>query len=100
VHDDPATATAATALDSVIRERRIGRLRAGMEARARNPREWQAVTGASQFLLHVTPEELGALDGELTELLTRHRDRVADPARRPEGSRPVEMLVFAYRVED
>ena len=46
------------------------------------------------------PKELRALDGELTELLTRHRDRVADPARRPEGSRPVEMLVFAYRVED
>ena len=55
---------------------------------------------ASQFLLHVTPDELRSLDGELTELLTRHRDRVADPARRPEGSRPVEMLVFAYRVED
>jgi DNA-binding transcriptional ArsR family regulator len=34
VHDDPATATAATALDGVIRERRIGRMRAGMEARA------------------------------------------------------------------
>ena len=46
VHDDPATATAATALDGVIRERRIGRMRAGMEARARNPREWQEVTGA------------------------------------------------------
>jgi DNA-binding transcriptional ArsR family regulator len=99
VHEDPATATAATALDGVIRERRIGRMRAGMEARARQPREWQEVTGASQFLLHVTPEELRALDAELTEMLTRHRDRVADPARRPERSQPVEMLVFAYRVE-
>ena len=48
----------------------------------------------------MTPQELRALDGELTELLTRHRDRVADPARRPEASQPVEMLVFAYRVED
>jgi hypothetical protein len=74
-------------------------MRAGMEARTRQPREWQEVTGASQFLLHVTPEELRALDAELTELLTRHRDRVADPARRPERSQPVEMLVFAYRVE-
>jgi hypothetical protein len=99
VHEDPATATAATALDGVIRERRIGRMRAGMEARTRQPREWQEVTGASQFLLHVTPEELRALDAELTEMLTRHRDRVADPARRPERSQPVEMLVFAYRVE-
>jgi DNA-binding transcriptional ArsR family regulator len=100
VHEDAATATAATALDGVMRERRIGRMRAGMEARARQPREWQEVTGASQFLLHVTPEELRALDGEITELLMRHRDRVADPARRPPRSQPIEMLLFAYRVED
>jgi DNA-binding transcriptional ArsR family regulator len=100
VHEDAATATAATALDGVMRERRIGRMRAGMEARARQPREWQEVTGASQFLLHVTPEELRALDEEITELLIRHRDRVADPARRPPRSQPIEMLLFAYRVED
>jgi DNA-binding transcriptional ArsR family regulator len=100
VHEDAATATAATALDGVMRERRIGRMRAGMEARARQPREWQEVTGASQFLLHVTPEELRALDDEITELLMRHRDRVADPARRPPRSQPIEMLLFAYRVED
>jgi DNA-binding transcriptional ArsR family regulator len=100
VHEDAATATAATALDGVMRERRIGRMRAGMEARARQPREWQEVTGASQFLLHVTPEELRALDDEITELLIRHRDRVADPARRPPRSQPIEMLLFAYRVED
>jgi DNA-binding transcriptional ArsR family regulator len=100
VHEDAATATAATALDGVLRERRIGRMRAGMEARARQPREWQEVTGASQFLLHVTPAELRALDGEITGLLMRHRDRVADPARRPPRSQPIEMLLFAYRVED
>jgi DNA-binding transcriptional ArsR family regulator len=99
VHDDPATATAASTLDGVMRERRIGRMRAGMDARARHPREWQEVTGASQFLLHVTPDELRALDDELTALLTRHRDRIADPAARPSGSRPVELLVFAYPVE-
>jgi DNA-binding transcriptional ArsR family regulator len=100
VHEDAATATAATALDGVLRERRIGRMRAGMEARARQPREWQEVTGASQFLLHVTPAELRALDEEITGLLMRHRDRVADPARRPPRSQPIEMLLFAYRVED
>jgi DNA-binding transcriptional ArsR family regulator len=100
VHEDAATASAAATLDGVMRERRIGRMRAAMEARARQPREWQEVTGASQFLLHVTPEELHALDEELTGLLTRHRDRIADPARRPWQARPVELLLFAYRVED
>lgn len=99
VHDDPGIATAAAALDEVMRERRIGRLRAGMHARAHGPRDWQEVTGASQFLLHVTPAELKELDDELTALLTRHRDRVADPERRPAGSEPVEVLVFAYRAQ-
>lgn len=98
VHDDPGTATAAAALDEVMRERRVGRMRAGMRARAHGPREWQEVTGASQFLLHVTPRELKELDEELTRLLTRHRDRVADPDKRPDGAEPVELLVFAYRV--
>jgi DNA-binding transcriptional ArsR family regulator len=100
VHDDAGTATAAAALDEVMRERRVGRMRAGMQARARAPRAWQEVTGTSQFLLHVTPEELRQLDDEVTEILTRHRDRVADPARRPDGAQPVEVLLFAYRVDD
>jgi predicted ArsR family transcriptional regulator len=99
VHDDAGTATAAAALDGVMREGRLRRMRAAMEARARQPREWQEVTGSSQFLLHVTPQELKELDEEVTEMLTRHRDRIADPARRAPGAQPVEVLLFAYRVE-
>jgi DNA-binding transcriptional ArsR family regulator len=100
VHADAGTATAAATLDGVMRERHIGRMRAGMEARARQPREWQEVTGSSQFLLHVTPEELAHLDEEVTKLLTHHRDRLADPASRPVRAVPVEVLLFAYRVDD
>ena len=75
-------------------------MRAAMHARTRGPRAWQEVTGSSQFLLHVTPDELKALDEELTSILVRHRDRIANPDERPAASEPVEVLVFAYRVTD
>ena len=99
VHEDAGTATAAGALAGVMREGHMRRMRAAMEARTRQPRQWQQVTGSSQFLLHVTPQELAQLDQEVTEVLTRHRDRIADPARRPGGAEPVEVLLFAYRVD-
>jgi len=99
VHDDPATAEAAAGLDRVLRARYVQNMQAGMEARRGLPREWREATGASQFLLFVTPQELRELDDELTALLLRYQDRVRDPALRPEGSRRIEALLVAYPQE-
>ncbi|HJS95200.1 MAG TPA: helix-turn-helix domain-containing protein [Solirubrobacteraceae bacterium] len=96
LHEDPETQIAARALSRTLRERSFARLQAYFEERSSYPVRWQEVTGSSEFTLHVTPEELRALDDEITAILRRYRDRIADPARRPPDSLPIEVLLFAY----
>ncbi len=98
VHDDPATAIAARALDRALRERYFTRLQAFYDTRGSYPREWQEVTGGSEHMLHVTPQELKALDEEIYTVLQRYRERLDHSERRPDGALPVEVLLFAYPV--
>jgi hypothetical protein len=98
VHEDPETQIAARALARTLRERSFARLQAFFEERSSYPVRWQEVTGSSDFTLHVTPDELQALDEEITAILHRYRDRIAHPKRRPPDSLPVEVLLFAYPV--
>ncbi len=96
LHDDPETAVAARALDQMLRDRFFAHLRAFYDNRSSYPREWREVTGGSEFILHITPAELRALDEQITELLRSYADRLEDPAKRPPGSLPVEVLLFGY----
>jgi len=96
--DDPEMTQAARGLDRMLRERYFARLRAFYETRPDYPRKWQQVTGASQTVVHVTPDELAAIDAEIMAVLDRNRDRLADASLRPEGSLPVEVLLFAYPI--
>lgn len=98
VHPDPETRLAGRGLDRMLRERYFARLQAFYDTRADYPTNWQAVTGASQFVLHVSPDELRALDAEITAVLDRYRTRMEDPSLRPTDSLPVEVLLFAYPI--
>jgi DNA-binding Lrp family transcriptional regulator len=98
VHEDPETQIAARALARTLRERSFARLQAFFEQRSSYPVRWQEVTGASDFMLHVTPDELRALDEEITAILHRYRDRIGDAGLRPPDSLPIEVLLFAYPV--
>jgi predicted transcriptional regulator len=98
VHDDAETQIAARALSQTLRERWLARLQAAFELRTSYPPRWQEVTGQSEFMLHVTPEELRALDQEITARLNSFRERIARPELRPDDSLPVEVLLFAYPV--
>jgi hypothetical protein len=98
LHEDPETRVAARALSRTLRERSFGRLQAYYEDRSSYPVRWQEVTGSSDFTLHVTPDELRAVDEEVTAILHRYRDRIAHPECRPPDSLPVEVLLFAYPV--
>jgi hypothetical protein len=99
VHEDADTALAAGALARVVHERWLARARAGMEQRRILPDEWRAVTGSDQMTLYVTPSEMKELNDELLAILFRYRDRIADPSKRPEGSRPIEHVAFYYPVD-
>jgi DNA-binding transcriptional ArsR family regulator len=97
VHEDRETAQAAGALARVLRDRNLARAQRGLDARAYEPPEWRRVLGESEFTLYVTPEEFAALDAEVTEMLLRYQDRLANPALRPEGAQPVQVLLMGYR---
>jgi DNA-binding transcriptional ArsR family regulator len=100
VHEDPETALAAGALTRVVSERWLERARVGLERRRLLPEEWRRATGFDEMTLYVTPDEMRAINEELLEILVRYRDRLADPAKRPEESRAVEHVSFYYLPED
>lgn len=98
-HDDPEAQIAATALIRLFRERQFDRYQTWLQNTSAYPRSWQDAAGDSEFLFYLTAEELTQLNAELLTLLRpRFRDRMEDPAKRPRGSLPVEMLLLSYPV--
>ncbi len=99
VHDDPETEVAAAALAGLTRERQLDRYRTWLSTRASYPREWRGAANEGDYLIWLTPEELVELNRELAEMLiTRARERLTEPAARPAGALPVELLLFTYPV--
>jgi DNA-binding transcriptional ArsR family regulator len=94
--DDPAVATAAGALSKALIERFIAVIRRFELERAAYPRDVRDVTGTIQSILYTTPAELAGLRAELMASLFRYSDRMMDPARRPPGSYPFEMVAFTH----
>ena len=99
-HDDPAAEIAAGALFRLVRERWLDRYRTWVETKGSYPKAWRDAADETEYLFYVTPGELKALNQELLDLLLpRFRDRLTDPAKRPPGALPVEMLMFSFPVE-
>lgn len=96
VHEDPATLQAARGLERLLRETYFARIDAFYESRAEFPVEWQEVSGSSQAVLHLTPEELRAVDREIMAILDRYQIRSVDEAQRSPASLPVEVVWFGY----
>jgi Helix-turn-helix domain len=91
---------AAGALEQVWHDRWFSRVREAFAARAWSP-EWEEASGVTQTLTFLTPDELRGMRDEITAIITRHMDeRRIDPAKRPAGALPVEMVSFAYPRQD
>jgi len=93
--DDPATAKASAALEKIFLERFISNIRRFDLERSRYAQEVQDVTETIQSIAFATPEEMAALREELIALLSRYVDRL-DPALRPAGGYPFEVIVFTH----
>jgi DNA-binding transcriptional ArsR family regulator len=97
--DDPEAEVAARTVARLWRESQLGRLEHWRETRSSYPREWREATTHSQSVHWLTPDELKEMNEELLQIvMTRFQDRRSDPSRRPEGSLPVETLIFNYPV--
>lgn len=94
-NDDEVFTTAAGALTKMLTERYIARIRAFELSRPQLDPDLQGVTGFLQSVVFATPEELAQLRTEILALLTRYIDRL-DPALRPAGSKPFELVMFTH----
>ena len=94
VHADPETEMAAVAL-----VRQFARYQTWLETNQNFPREWRDAAGSSESIIYLTARELDELSEEVLALvLPRFRERLTDPARRPPGAVPVEILMLAYPI--
>jgi DNA-binding Lrp family transcriptional regulator len=96
VSDDLETRLAGAALSRVLHDFYLDRLKEGLELRRDSPEAVQKATGASEFLLYVTVEELHEIDEQITALIKPLVERIGNPKKRPKGSLPIELLFFAY----
>lgn len=99
MHSDGETRRAAEALDRMYREHYWRRLEQFYATRAGYPPEWQAVTGGSQQVVYVSPDELRTLGQAVHALLDRYHTRIDNPGARPADAIPIEVLLFAYPAE-
>ncbi len=90
--DDPAMRAATDQINSVMVDIYLQRARNYLAIRADEPVEWRIAAGFGDTLLHVTAAELRELTAEVDALLARYDERIADPAKRPPGSRPVTFV--------
>ncbi|HEX6522832.1 MAG TPA: helix-turn-helix domain-containing protein [Streptosporangiaceae bacterium] len=64
------------------------------------PEGWHDAETASKTIQFLTAAEMTQLNDDVRQLLHRYDERQSDPAKRPEGSLPVEILYFAYPLAD
>ncbi|GIF73249.1 helix-turn-helix domain-containing protein [Asanoa siamensis] len=95
VQGDEQSTAAARALSDVLIRHWLDRLQSAQANRHAEPVEWQDVLGGSSTVVHGTVDEVRDLVAEIRAVLGRFDDRLRDPAARPDGSRPVEVLLFA-----
>jgi len=104
VQADPAGTLAAAQLGQMFVERETARLLAWHRTVTAWPRPWRQAAKVSTTPAWLTPAELQEVTARLiqvvVELEDRLRERVEDPATRPTGARPVQLLVAGYPLPD
>jgi DNA-binding transcriptional ArsR family regulator len=99
VQDDPEAEIAWAALERLLRDRQMGRYREWLEGRSAYSRVWREAAYHSQSVAWLTPEELEGVADQVTAVLVGlFPERREDPAVRPAGALPVELLSMGYPV--
>ena len=96
---DSETEMAGAALGRLVTDRQIARYQTWTRSMGSYPRDWRNAAGTSEWVLFLTPGELKQLNDELAEvLISRFRERLTDPSKRPPGALPIEYLLFSYPI--
>ena len=98
--DSEHAQVAAGALEQVWHDRLLARIRDVFANRRWSP-EWEAAAGSSTTTTFLTPAEPRTVRDEIDAIVVRHVDeRRLDPAQRPPGAVPVEVVYFTYPRQD
>ena len=94
--DNPELTVAGEAFSRVVQERNFARLEQFLNERTSFPPEWRSAAFSSSTITYLTPEEMKEFGNDITELLSRYRDRTFDVDKRPEGSKAVAVVAFGH----
>lgn len=97
--DQPEARIAAGMLTSVLWEQSLAKLARVNTLRGGFPEQWRKITGISETVFYLTPEEAEAFQEELAAVLFRYHERLADPNLRPVGSAPMELIQFTFPLD-
>jgi hypothetical protein len=94
--DDPELSVAAQTFSRVIIERNHQRAQRWLDERRSYPPKWRKAAFASFSVTYLTPDELDQLGEEMTELMSKYRDRSLDMNARPADSRAVSISAVGH----
>ncbi|MFG2039927.1 ArsR/SmtB family transcription factor [Dactylosporangium sp. NPDC048998] len=101
--DDPEFTRAAQALDRVLLDRHMARMRRFVDAAPTYPAEWQAAAAGHTSILHLTAAEAAEMADAYRTIANQFWDRWAarndHPEQRPDGTVPVEVFIGVYPVD-
>lgn len=95
-HEDAATAMSARALNEFWLDRVFQRARQILTSTDELPEEWRGAEESSVGIAFLTPAELREVSKRVLDMVVCHKERHDDPAKRPPGALPVEMVYLAY----
>ena len=93
VNADPEAAMAAEAASNAFLEFAFDKIRERHRSEHHEPDEWRDAVGLSDSSEYLTADELLAMRKEIEEIMRRYKERREDPGTRPEGARPVYLLL-------
>jgi helix-turn-helix protein len=92
---DNETALAAQAASSAFLDFALAQIKERSLTAHLEPEEWRLAIGVSNNTDYMTPEEVKEVENAAFGILEKFRERRTDPSLRPEGSRPVTILLSA-----
>ncbi len=93
---DPEAALAAETLSEVFIDHEAAQMKAWVRRSSQEPEEWQNTAGMTGRTIYVTAAELTELRQRMNALVDAFDESRRDPARRPDGARPVRMLTTTW----
>ena len=94
VNLDPEAALAAGAASNTALDYAIDTIRERFQMEALESDEWRDALGFTESHEFLTPAEVATMRREIWEIMRRYKERRDDPAKRPDGARPVTLSLF------